>query len=167
MVSSMTSRVVPCMSLTMARSSCSNWLSRVDLPTFGAPMMATGMPFLTALPVAKESTRRVISFSTSVAMSMSFWRSANSTSSSLKSSSSSSREVSSSNCVRSSARRLLKPPRIWFIATRCMAVFCDAIRSATASAWLRSILPLRKARWVNSPGLASVQPLAMRSSHNR
>ena len=36
--------VVPCMSDTMARSSCSRAFRRVDLPTLGAPMMATGMP---------------------------------------------------------------------------------------------------------------------------
>lgn len=51
-VSSTMSRVVPCMGLTMARSSPTSWLSSVDLPTLGAPMMATGMPLRMALPVA-------------------------------------------------------------------------------------------------------------------
>src|SRR5664280_1746830 len=38
------------------------------------------------------------------------------------------------------------------------------IRSATASAWLRSIRPLRNARFVNSPGSAGRHPRAPRSS---
>lgn len=59
-VSSMTSRVVPAMSDTKALSSFSKAFSRVDLPTFGAPAMATGIPFLTELPSAKEDINRVI-----------------------------------------------------------------------------------------------------------
>lgn len=58
MVSSMRSRVVPWMSETMARSSCTRAFMRVLLPTLGAPMMATGMPVFRALPVRKESVRR-------------------------------------------------------------------------------------------------------------
>lgn len=52
-VSSMVSRVVPGMSLTMARSSPTRRLRMEDLPALGLPMMATGMPFLMALPVEK------------------------------------------------------------------------------------------------------------------
>ena len=55
----------------------------------------------------------------------------------------------------------LNPPFNWFIATRCEVSEREAIRSATASAWLRSIFPFRKARSVNSPGLASLQPSDM------
>ncbi len=50
MVSSITSRVVPAISVTMARSSLSKALSKVDLPTLGEPMMATGRPSLRAFP---------------------------------------------------------------------------------------------------------------------
>ena len=53
-VSSMTSRVVPWMSLTIALSSFSRTFSRVDFPAFVSPMIATGMPFLIAFPTLKE-----------------------------------------------------------------------------------------------------------------
>ena len=53
MVSSIVSRVVPCMSLTMARSSPTSWLRSVDLVS---PTIATGTPFLMALPTRKEPT---------------------------------------------------------------------------------------------------------------
>ncbi len=48
--SSIVSRVVPGTSLTIARSSCSSAFSKVLLPLFGAPMMATGTPSFNALP---------------------------------------------------------------------------------------------------------------------
>ena len=40
----------------------------------------------------------------------------------------------------------------------------EAMRSATASACVRSIFPLRNARLVNSPGSAGRQPPSMRHS---
>ena len=52
----MVSRVVPGMFETMALSSLSSALRRVDLPTLGRPTIATGTPFLRALPSANEST---------------------------------------------------------------------------------------------------------------
>ena len=42
-----------------------------------------------------------------------------------------------------------------------------AIRSATASAWMRSRLPLRNARKVNSPGSASRAPALDRAANDR
>jgi len=53
-VSSITSRVVPWISLTMAFSSFSNAFSKVDFPAFVSPIIATGMPFLIAFPTLKE-----------------------------------------------------------------------------------------------------------------
>ena len=53
-VSSITSRVVPWMSLTIALSSFNKAFSKVDLPAFVSPMMATGIPFLIALPTLKD-----------------------------------------------------------------------------------------------------------------
>lgn len=44
-VSSMTSRVVPWMSLTIALSSPTRALSNVDFPAFVSPIIATGIPF--------------------------------------------------------------------------------------------------------------------------
>ena len=118
-VSSITSRVVPCMSLTMARSSFSSAFNRVDLPAFVSPMMATGTPFLMALPTLKDCTKREITCSMPSARRHSSERSANSSSSwSLKSSSSSMSDVKCSNWSRSEASSLLNPPRIWLMARR-------------------------------------------------
>ena len=156
--SSIVSRVVPWISETIALSSCNKALRRVDLPTFGAPIMATGMPFLIAFPVENEDDKRVISSRTSCAILMRASRDANSTSSSEKSSSSSRREVSFSNWARRSESFWEIPPRICCIATRCWEAFWETIRSATASACVRSSFPFRKARWVYSPGAAGWHP---------
>ena len=89
-------------------------------------------------------------------------RSANSSSSwSEKSSSSSSSEVSLSSWPRRSDSSPEKFPRSWPMAMWWVALLVAAMRSATASAWLRSILPLRKARCVYSPGLACRHPLSV------
>ena len=53
--SSMVSRVVPAISLTIALSSFKSAFNKVDFPTFGSPTMATGIPFLSTFPTAKES----------------------------------------------------------------------------------------------------------------
>ncbi len=158
-VSSITSRVVPCMSLTIARSSCSNRLSSVDLPTFVAPTIDTGMPSFRAEPVANVAARRVTTRCISSARSSSFRRDANSTSSSEKSSSSSRSEASSSNCSRREFSRPEKSPRICRIATRWAARDDDAMTSATASASARSSRPEANARRVNSPASAMRQPV--------
>lgn len=49
-VSSITSRVVPWISLTMARSSFSKAFNNVDFPAFVSPTIATGTPFLWHCP---------------------------------------------------------------------------------------------------------------------
>ena len=53
-VSSIVSRVVPCMLLTSARSSPTSALSRVDFPAFVSPTIATGIPFFNAFPKRKD-----------------------------------------------------------------------------------------------------------------
>ena len=157
-VSSMTSRVVPWMSLTMALSSFNKTLRSVDFPAFVSPIIATGTPFLITLPTLNEYTRRAITFSMLSASCNNAERSANSTSSSLKSNSNSIIEVKLSSFSRRSVSSLLNPPRIWLMARRWVAADVEAIKSATASAWLRSILPFKKALCVNSPGCARRQP---------
>ena len=141
--SSMTSRVVPAISETIARSSFSSLFSSVDFPTFGAPTIATATPSLIAFPKAKELRRRSISPPMRSIVSRSAVRSANSTSSSEKSSSSSSSEVSCSSLSRSPSSSSEYPPRIWFVASAWSARDEEAIRSATASACERSIFPAR------------------------
>ena len=161
MVSSIRSRVVPCISLTMARSSCNKALSRVLLPTLGAPMIATGMPFFMALPSRKEDDNRCISLFIVSASFSSSVRSANSNSSwSEKSNSSSNNEVRCNSSSRSTWSFEDIPPRICCMATLCCTAVCDAITSATASACERSIFPLRYALLVNSPGPAKRQPFS-------
>ena len=108
-VSSIVSRVVPAISETIALSSPRSAFSKVLLPVFVAPTIATGTPFLMALPRLKESVRRTIWVNVS-SNAPNSERLANSTSSSLKSSSSSRREV----IVRSFSLRVFsseeKPP---------------------------------------------------------
>ena len=117
-----------------------------------------------ALPAEKDSNSFVISCFMERATSSNSERSANSNSSwSEKSNSSSKREVRCSSLSRNSCRRDVIPPRIWFMAMRCCEALDDAIRSATASACVRSILPLRKARCVNSPGCARRHPFSINS----
>ena len=58
MVSSTMSRVVPWISLTIARSSPRSALSRDDFPAFVGPIIATGMPSLMAAPASKLLARR-------------------------------------------------------------------------------------------------------------
>ena len=101
-VSSIVSRVVPCISLTIARCSPKRALSRVDLPTLGAPMIATGIPLRMAFPVRKEAKRDCNFCAISSAKERSSERSANSNSSwSAKSNSNSIREVKCNNRSRS------------------------------------------------------------------
>ena len=92
-VSSMVSRVVPWTSETIARSSPRSAFNRVLLPVFVAPAIATGTPFLIALPRRKESTNLVTCAMIAESSESSLDLSANSTSSSLKSSSSSMSET--------------------------------------------------------------------------
>ena len=101
-VSSITSRVVPWISLTMALSSFNNTFSKVDFPAFVSPMIATGTPFLMALPTLNEWANREMTCSISSASFLNAERSANSTSSSLKSNSNSIMEVKFNNLLRRS-----------------------------------------------------------------
>ena len=57
-ISSMISRVVSSISVTMARCSCKISFRRENLPTFGFPMMAVFNPSLSNRPVSKVSRRR-------------------------------------------------------------------------------------------------------------
>ena len=83
---------------------------------------------------------------------------ANSTSSSAKSSASSTCAAQSSSCCRNAETRAPRAPLKRLRAPRNDAAVADRITSATASAWVRSSLPFRKARRVNSPGSALRAP---------
>ncbi len=133
--SSIVSRVVPGMSLTIARSSLRMAFISVDFPTFGLPIIATGMPFLMVFPDANEEVKLSICSFISFAICNNCGRWANSKSSwSEKSSSSSSMERRSRilSCIWSI--NFLNPPRNWFMAMRLYLSELAAITSATASA---------------------------------
>ena len=51
-LSSITSRVVPAISVTIERSYPSSKFIRVDLPTFGLPAITVSMPFLISIPLS-------------------------------------------------------------------------------------------------------------------
>jgi len=162
--SSTVSRVVPGISDTIARSSSSSMLSSDDLPTFGLPAITTGMPFLITLPSLNEEISLSTIFLILMTVSVIANRSANCTSSSLKSSSSSIREAKVISSFLSFSIPSEKPPRNCVAARRCDAAESAAIRSATASACERSILPFMKALRVNSPGMAGFTPRSISNS---
>ncbi|CAI8188112.1 MAG: Uncharacterised protein [Formosa sp. Hel1_33_131] len=132
--SSIASRVVPAMSLTMALSSFKSAFKSVDFPTFGAPIIEIGMPFLITFPVEKESIKCFKTLIMRCSNSSNCLRSANSTSSSEKSSSNSMSDAKFNNSSRKALISLLNPPRICCMAIWCAALLSLAIRSATASA---------------------------------
>ena len=114
--SSIASRVVPAMLLTMALSSFKSAFNNVDFPTFGAPIIEIGMPFLMTFPVEKESIKCFRTVIIRSIKSSNCLRSANSTSSSEKSSSNSINDAKLSSSSRKTLISLLKPPRICCIA---------------------------------------------------
>ena len=162
-VSSMVSRVVPGMSLTMARSCRSRALSSEDLPALGSPTIATGIPRRSAVPAENVSASRSTVSRVARVRSARRSRGANVTSSSLKSSSSSSSDASSSSCWRNDSMCRANWPLSCLMARRWAAADDAAIISATASACVRSMRPLEKARRVNSPGSAMRAPAATSS----
>ena len=95
--SSIASLVVPAISDTMAFSSFNKLFNKVDFPTLGSPIIATGIPFFMAFPKEKLSINR---FKTEVIVltnSLNFALSANSTSSPEKSNSNSIKAAKSNN----------------------------------------------------------------------
>ena len=167
-VSRSTSRVVPGISVTIARSLAAKRLSRLDLPAFGRPMMTTCRP-------SSRRTPRRLAARMSSSWSRRRSRSPSTAGSARKSTSSSGKSMAASIQTRRrttpSARACTcreKSPSRLRTAARAAASEPLAIRSAIASAWARSILPLRKARSENSPGRAWRAPSAMqRSSRQR
>ena len=157
-VSSTVSRVVPAIALTIALSSPRSAFNKVDLPAFGAPSMAVAIPFLMAFPYLKLSMSALTFWRRPWSIFSNWSRDANSTSSSLKSNSNS---IIDAKCTKSSRKSVIsfeRPPFNWRKATSCIVLFSAWMRSATASAWAKSILPFIKARIVYSPGSARRAP---------
>ena len=158
MVCSTLSRVVPATGVTMASSAPARALSSEDLPALGCPAMTTLMPSRSSAPCrARCITVCRLCCNLDSCPSASALR--------RKSISSSGK----SRVASTSMRRWMSPSRrVWIsrenspdkerVALRAAAEVEASIRSATASAWARSILSLRKARSENSPGRATRRP---------
>src|SRR5690348_1640044 len=158
-----TSRVVPGMSVTIARSLPASAFSRLDLPTLGSPTITACMPSVRRAPrraasskackpcVASSNNRSITGFEA---------LSAASSEKSIAASISTRRRTI--RFASTSARRENSPSSDRKAARACASERA-AIRSATASAWLRSSLPFRNARSENSPARAVRAP----NSHAR
>ena len=141
--SSMKSRVVPCTSLTIARSNPSMRLSRLDLPALVAPKITTRNPSRKIRPVSAVA----ISLSMSLCSEMRRSRIVPVSSGEIPSSG---KSIEASTWAMISISRCCNPrnsspnrPRNCSVAERNARSVCARIRSMTASAWVRSILPLR------------------------
>ena len=159
-VSSIVSRVVPGMGETMARSWPSNWLSRLDLPALGRPMMAARMPrrricpslavrsnsSMNATPLLQPGHELLPRVRRDVLLG----------------------EINVRLHVRQSLEHFVAQlvdalgqlAGELLVGGRKASSVREWIRSATASACARSMRPLRKARRVNSPGSARRAPLS-------
>ena len=163
----MTSRVVPGTSVTIARSAPSNRLSTLDLPALGFPTIAARAPSRARRPRLKlscnsamSSAKRLISAAISLRPG--------------RFSPSSAKSISASRWARIAITALRKCSTCCAKAPlSCAKACCSAlslrtsIRSATASASVRSIRPLRKARRLNSPRSATLAPAAIASPTTR
>ena len=146
------------MSVTIARSWPKSLLKSDDFPTLGSPTIASFIPPLIALPVLAVSRSRftLCSILSSLSISSSFSMVGISSSSNSMELSTSAWSIKSSSL--SGFISLERAPLSWFRASlRARSVFAD-MSSATASAWVRSSFPFRKALFVNSPGSARRAP---------
>ena len=152
------SRVVPATGVTMASSAPANALSKEDLPAFGWPAMTTVMPSRSKAPwVACCSTCCTVPCSVCSCPNASAFcrKSISSSGKSSVASTSMRRWISASSSVCTCRENA---PANDCVALRAAASVLASIKSAMASAWVRSILPFRKARWENSPGSAMRSP---------
>ncbi len=153
-----TSRVVPAISVTIARSLPANAFKSEDLPAFGFPAMTTCKPSRSNWPWRADCCTSVTELATS-SSSLRIFPSAR------KSISSSGKSIAASTCKRkwisfSNTEFTLteKAPCKERTAERAAACDVASIRSAMASACTRSSLPFSKARMENSPALAAMAP---------
>ena len=161
------SRVVPGSALTSARAEPLSALSKLDFPAFGAPTTATRRPVrraasCRAVRAYPESSDSILTNVCKGPAGSSVGRA------------SSGKSICASSVASAARRRSLhaatcrpNSPASWRRAEASARSELAWIKSAIASAWVRSILPARKARRVNSPGSAERQPRARQSSTSR
>ena len=160
MYSSMISLVVPAISVTIALFSLSNAFNKEDFPTLGLPTMAKLNPSLIILPASAPLSSTFISsiqlfklFSTFLGILGSI-----SSSSSVKSTANSTKAITFSIYSLNLFICLDKYPELCIKADFIDKSVLALIRSITASACDKSILPFKKALLVNSPGSAILAP---------
>ena len=146
MISSIVSRVVPAMSLTMARSKPSKRLSKLDLPTFGSPKITVRTPSRRTRPWSAVASRESTTERTELIRPRSSAPVCGSMSSSGKSIHASRWARVSSSWSRAAVVRFPRVPSSWLRAARSESRVCAEIRSMTPSACVRSSFPLRNAR---------------------
>ena len=155
---SITSRVVPAISDVMAASRPASAFRSVDLPAFGAPMIATSKPSRIRSAARPPCTSCRRSACTARPRARTSGATSTGTSSSAKSMVASINAAARINFSRhSSALRPIAPDRTRNACRRCASVSAS-IRSARPSTWARSSLPFSNARRVNSPGSANRSP---------
>ena len=156
----MASRVVPGISVTIARSVPSSALKSDDLPAFGRPAITSKAPSRSRSPSGAVFNRSATRSRTTHHARRTVVSLTGPSSSSGKSMSYAISASSSKISARSTVRRFDKPrSSCWSARRRCTGEPAS-IRSAVASACSRSIFPLKTARRVNSPGAAGRAPAA-------
>mmetsp|Transcript_10454 Transcript_10454/g.43280 ORF Transcript_10454/g.43280 Transcript_10454/m.43280 type:complete len:249 (-) Transcript_10454:390-1136(-) len=156
---STTSLVVPAIGVTMALSLLDHAFSSELLPALGLPTMATVTPVSSNSPLLAVASTPATSARTARTSAATAARSSGVVSSS-KSSRASSSASRSTHRARASRTGDARPPRNAASAPSAARSVLAVTSECTASACVRSSLPLRKARRVNSPGLASRTPAA-------
>ena len=166
-VSSTTSRVVPAYWVTMERWHPESRFIKVDFPALGRPAITVTRPSRYMRPLSKPWSSSSKAASPWRMPSKSAASSTWGTSSSGKSAQAARwAACSNSPCLMDSIFRDSTPVLPAKAAFRACSPLAE-IRPITASAWAKSIFPLRKARRVNSPGPAGAAPASSTSWSRR
>ena len=159
MFSETMSLVVPALLLTIALSLPQILLKSDDFPTFGSPIIVITSPFLTLIPILVCSISfSKLSFASSSMDKSVFGCLVSSRSWSEKSNMVSTKTLTSVTLFDISPTFFENSPAKDLLAAIAVLAEVLSIKSATASACVKSILSLRYARFVNSPGCASLPP---------
>ena len=152
------SLVVPGISVTIAASAPEIAFNKVDFPEFGYPAITTWRPSLIITPcfALVKTVSKSVKHSVTILRIVSF---------ELNSKSSSEKSIAASTLIRVLVScscifliRSENAPRNVLEADFACCSVPASIRSATASACAKSILPFKNDRSVNSPGLAITAP---------
>ena len=165
--SSNTSRVVPAISVTIARSLPTSAFNKEDFPAFGFPTITVLIPSFKRLPFSEDA---IIWFIFCISFSIIIRRFSPYPSILICSGSSKADSINAISCMILPRISLIFPVRAPFNC--CMELFnaksfFEEMTSMTDSAWLKSIRPFKNARLVNSPGSAGLAPFFSTTSKIR